>query len=787
MLAAWIDRLIGRKRRRAQQPLPWWIWFADLIALILAASGILVLLAGGFVLLVGDIRISVRSGSRLLLWATGLVVARHVVRPRPSLLEGIAGAGTSAARLVRGAGSALWRAVRPAAVSMAGDRSRYESFSLPSAQIVATRTRSRYRADIDGLRGIAVLAVLAFHAHASWAAGGYIGVDIFFVISGFLISNIIIGGLERDRFSIADFYSRRVRRIFPALVVVLAATWLAGWVVLLPDAYQQLGAHIAGGAGFVANIVNWRESGYFDTVAEQKPLLHLWSLGVEEQFYLMWPAVLLLCWRRRLNLVAALGVIAAASFIVNLVSVGPFPDAAFYLPAARVWELALGGLLPVLCGAEAVFPQLSSRRSRNAASAIGVGLITIAIALLDRRQAFPGWAVLLPTIGTFLVIAAGEDGWFNRRVLSNRALVFVGLVSYPLYLWHWPLLTYARLTRLRPLTTAETVGLLGAAFLLAAATYRLVELPVRATARRRLRPAIAGLVAAMVTVAIGGVWTEARRGLPARFDATLAPIASFSYEHRREYREGTCFLSGGQTAAGFDQGCVDPPGSVANPTVVLWGDSHAAHLYPGMRHLQRTHDFRLGQFTASACPPFANAKRFDGLSPPQCSDIYAYVRAAIQDLKPATLVLSAQWAGYEDLSPLAQTVDFVRSSGNPRIVIIGPVPQWTQPLPRVLMGAFARDPLHRIPSRTSIGSLLFVDVDRKLRDVAERLGVAYLSVLETMCNDAGCLTRTGERPDALTAWDDSHLTTVGSDIVMDAAARLLFDDGSQRGRVASTH
>jgi len=291
----------------------------------------------------------------------------------------------------------------------------------------------------------------------------------------------------------------------------------------------------------------------------------------------------------------------------------------------------------------------------------------------------------------------------------------------------------------------------------------------------------------MMIVATSGVWTAARGGLPSRFDATLAPLANFSYEHTREYREGTCFLSGGQTSAGFVARCVDSGASATTPTLVLWGDSHAAHLYPGIRHLQRTHDFRLAQFTASACPPFANPRRFDGLSPPQCSDIDAYVRAAIEHLRPATVVLSAQWAGYTDLSPLAQTVDFIRSTGAPRIVIVGPVPQWTQPLPRVLLGAFARDPLHRIPSRTSIGSLRFIDVDRQLRELAGRLGVAYLSVLETMCNDAGCLTRGGERADALTAWDDSHLTTVGSDLVMDAAAPLLFEDDPQRGRVASTH
>jgi len=766
----------------------WWlhplVQWADLLALILVAGGILVLMRGGFVLLVADVRISVRSGSRLLLWAAGVMAVRHAFAPSPTLPQRMAGLARTAATRIGFAAGRLWRAGQLSAVSAGNDPPR-TAFVLPRDSTVKPGEPRRYRADIDGLRGIAVLAVLAFHANASWAAGGFTGVDVFFVISGFLISDIIISSLERDTFRIADFYARRVRRIFPALVVVLGATWVAGWILLLPDAYQQLGRHIAGGAGFIANIVNWRESGYFDAGADQKPLLHLWSLGVEEQFYLLWPAFLILCWKKRFNLTAALGAVAAASFIVNVCSIQSFPNATFYLPASRIWELAAGGFLAVLCRTDAGLAQALSRRSRSAASLIGATLIGIAMIAVDRTQPFPGWAALLPVIGTFLVIAAGEDGWLNRQVLSNRALVFVGLVSYPLYLWHWPLLTFARLTMLRGLTVAEMAGALGAAFILAAMTYRVLERPVRAAAHLRRRQVVSGLAAAMMVVAVGGVWTAARGGLPARFDAALAPIANFSYEYRREYRQDICFLSGGQSPGGFGASCVDPETNSERPTVVLWGDSHAAHLYPGLRHLQRTHDFRLAQFTASACPPFPGSRRLDGKSRPHCPNIYDYVGAAIQQLKPATVVLAAQWAGYQDLSPLTVTVEFVRRVSDATIVLVGPVPQWRQPLPRVLLTAFQRDPLHRIPSRTMVGTWLFTDLDRQLRDFAGRLGLSYVSALDILCNNDGCLTR-GDRPEALVAWDDSHLTTVGSEIVMDAASPLLFNTNSKHAN-ASTH
>ena len=202
-----------------------------------------------------------------------------------------------------------------------------------------------YRADVDGLRAVAVLAVIGFHVHAGLLPGGFVGVDIFFVVSGFLISTVIFNGLDRRVFSFAEFYTRRIRRIFPALTIVLAAVWTFGWFYLLPDAFQHLGQNVSGGAGFMSNIVLWRESGYFDRAAEQQPLLHLWSLGVEEQFYLLWPGLMYLSWKRRGHLLLIVSTIGAASFLLNVFVIREHPGAAFYLPLTRLWELLLGSLL----------------------------------------------------------------------------------------------------------------------------------------------------------------------------------------------------------------------------------------------------------------------------------------------------------------------------------------------------------------------------------------------------------------------------------------------------------
>lgn len=292
-----------------------------------------------------------------------------------------------------------------------------------------------YRADIDGLLAIAVLIVVAFHAFPSLLPGGFVGVDIFFVISGYLIGSIILSQLDRGSFSFGDFYARRIKRIFPALLLVLIFCYGVGWFNLIDTEYKELGIQIAAGAAFVANLALWHEAGYFDAVAETKPLLHLWSLGVEEQFYLFWPLVLWGCRKIRINPLVAIVGVGVGSFVLNMATVGRDPTADFYSPFTRFWELMIG------CGLaywHVVSPRGSVRRA-SACGAVGFALIVAAVVLLRGQDRFPGWEALLPTVGAFLIIAGGTDGWLNRRVLRARPLVWIGLISFPLYLWHWPL------------------------------------------------------------------------------------------------------------------------------------------------------------------------------------------------------------------------------------------------------------------------------------------------------------------------------------------------------------
>jgi peptidoglycan/LPS O-acetylase OafA/YrhL len=354
-----------------------------------------------------------------------------------------------------------------------------------------------YRPDIDGLRALAILLVAAFHFAPGRLSGGFVGVDVFFVISGYLITAIVARGLAAGDFGYADFYARRIRRICPALVLVLLATVALGRLLLSPKDIAALGSHVAGGALFLSNLLLWRDSGPFDSYHQTKPLLHLWSLGVEAQFYLLWPAALALIWRAGRNRLALVGALAAMSFIANAAYAGLHPYASFYLPVTRLWELLAGALL-ALGGIDAlrrVPPAL-----REALSVIGLSLILAAAFLFDGAAPYPGWRALLPVVGALCVIAAGPQAWLNRRLLGNRAAVAVGLISYPLYLWHWPLLTLALIHAPEDAMIAKLAAA-SLALVAAIATYRFVELPLR---RFDLMRVAAGLCAAMAAVAVFG-------------------------------------------------------------------------------------------------------------------------------------------------------------------------------------------------------------------------------------------------------------------------------------------
>lgn len=343
----------------------------------------------------------------------------------------------------------------------------------------------KYRPDIDGLRAIAVLSVVLFHAFPSWVKGGFVGVDVFFVISGFLISSIIFENLNNGTFKLSEFYARRIKRIFPALVVVLAGCMAIGWLMLLPEELNQLGKHVFSGAGFISNLVLWGEAGYFDNSADTKPLLHLWSLGIEEQFYIAWPLLVWAVWRRNSGPVLLTSLLLVGSFVLNIYYVDKDPVAAFYSPLTRVWELLFGSLLALYVaktakGVGGCYDTCSrSLMLSNCLALCGILLLICGFAFINKDSRFPGYWALVPVVGATMLICTGSTAWLNRTVLSSKVLVWFGLISFPLYLWHWPLLSFGRIVYFDQPPLGYRVAAVACSICLAWLTMRYIERPFR--------------------------------------------------------------------------------------------------------------------------------------------------------------------------------------------------------------------------------------------------------------------------------------------------------------------
>jgi peptidoglycan/LPS O-acetylase OafA/YrhL len=380
----------------------------------------------------------------------------------------------------------------------------------------------KYRPDIDGLRAIAVMSVVFFHAFPTSLKGGFTGVDVFFVISGFLISTIVFQNLYQGTFSFSEFYIRRVKRIFPALGLVLFFCLLFASFSLLPDELNQLGKHVFAGAGFASNFLLWSESGYFDNSAETKPLLHLWSLGIEEQFYIIWPLLLWAAWKIRLNLFVLTVFLLCSSLVINIWLVYQDPIATFYSPLTRFWELLCGALLAWVSlqhsnsnfsdlfktQGGAILPWLADPKNKlvisNLCALIGIALLIFGFFFVNKELSFPGYWALVPVIGTVLIISSGPQAWINRKILSHKVLVWIGLISFPLYLWHWPILSFLRIVYFETPPLKFRLFAVIASILLAWITMKFIEKPLRfGTKNPTLKLGV--LLSSLVVLALSGI------------------------------------------------------------------------------------------------------------------------------------------------------------------------------------------------------------------------------------------------------------------------------------------
>jgi peptidoglycan/LPS O-acetylase OafA/YrhL len=604
----------------------------------------------------------------------------------------------------------------------------------------------KYRPEIDGLRAVAVLPVLLFHAGLDVFSGGYVGVDVFFVISGFLITGLIREDLAQGKFSILGFYERRVRRILPALTFTVIATSIVAFAVMLPSFLIDYSKSLVSVATFLSNMYFWRYSGYFDASAELRPMLHTWSLAVEEQFYIFMPIAAFVAYKFfRTYWLWIFGLAAAASLALSIYATQTAPTANFFVLPTRAWELLLGALL-------ASIPARSAKGSlAQALAGLGLGLILYAVFAYTEATPFPGLTALAPCVGSALIIyfAHPTQTWVGR-LLASKPATAIGLISYSLYLVHWPVAVFWRYLTLQQPGFWGAIAIVAISLPLAYVSWRYVERPFRKRGgASSLKVALIGLAALAGIGAIGALgW--ATGGLPQRISS--AAIASApEAQGASSWRNGLCFFEGDLDFSAWSaEACViNPSGEIP---VLLWGDSFAAHYTPGIAAVAEGGPMRVYQYTAAGCPP---ALTYYSYARPNCRPFNEHALQLVDQLGVRRVILSARWVDLQrrGLEHLESTLDALAARGV-EVYVVGQSPIFMTDV--AVIGARGHD---------AWTPAIDLRVNDELRAMA---GPArFIDPIPALCGDGLCPIRDAGR---YLYYDYGHFSDLGSE----RAARLYL-------------
>lgn len=634
----------------------------------------------------------------------------------------------------------------------------------------------KYRSDIDGLRTLAVMPVLFYHAGMTLFSGGYVGVDIFFVISGYLITSIIVRELDEDRFTISNFYVRRVKRIFPALYFLLAFTFLLSFFTLMPVHFESFGKSVVSTVLFGSNILFWQESGYFDSQAETKPLLHTWSLGVEEQFYIFFPIMLMLIARYGgKKYVRYALTLFIASFILCVWGTKTHPEAAFYLIPYRTWELMLGALIALK-----FFPKTEKPLHTNIMSGTGLLLLCISIFYFSHDTSFPGYAALLPCVGTALIIMS--EGSFVNRVLSTKPVVWIGLLSYSLYLWHWPLFAlrnYWGNIDIPPLYKSNLFLIL-LTFAFAAFSYYIVEKPLRVKKIENRKLFFRATYAVMFIGCLVGASAIVTNGIPQRIPEEAAKLA---YTPNSKFKTKECYeLSEDAIKAGKYCSMGD---TESKPVFALWGDSHALALSDGLDKFAGDNKASGLFMSNSACPPLLGLAGTDRAKADQCIKSNIAIADEIADnRKVENVVLVCRWMKYTD-SPqkledfraaLDRTLDKLKHK---EVFFVLDNAEADFDVPRelakdALLKAYIPALASKQPINISAGTYETMNSNliSLLKEYENRTNFHVVPLYQGLCGPDGCITQYDGR--AL-YYDDDHLSVFGADYAVKNGGALLLE------------
>jgi peptidoglycan/LPS O-acetylase OafA/YrhL len=619
----------------------------------------------------------------------------------------------------------------------------------------STKSKASHRPDIDGLRAVAVLLVVLFHTGSPHFSGGFVGVDIFFVISGYLISGIIFREVAQDRFSLLGFYERRIRRIFPALLVVLIACSVATYFVFLPQDLVRFAHSLLAALLSFSNVYFWTQDGYFQ-ITHIKVLLHTWSLAVEEQFYLFFPLAILALRRKPTWLRPALLLMALVSFSISeWLVINHQTELAFYMPFSRAWELLVGSILAL------EFIRVPQQRLiRESFALLGAFLIVLAAFFYTPRTPFPAAAALLPCFGTALLLATGtENRTVCSRLLSLRPVVFVGLISYSVYLWHWPLIIFAKIGAIPGITGKgflQWVIIILLSLFLGWLSWRFVEQPFRTGQWRTLsRSQVFGwaAMASSVVLVIGLTYAQTA-GLPGRVPPAALRVGSY-LDAGVETLNGTCFITSGSHFSDFNAArClkIDP----SHHNYLLMGDSHAAAFWAALDSDWKQSHIMLA--ATSGCDPVMG--NYDSTD---CGKMRHYLyEKLLPVLRVDGVIVTEHWQNMSDADGMKPAIVWMEHHNIP-VIIIGPVQEYDAPLPMLMAFSIKKqDPSlpqkHQLPW---VGQL-----DRAMEARALQWHVKYLSPWQVSCGSGHCLEYADERQAIPMLSDTNHLTDVGAALLV---------------------
>ncbi len=653
----------------------------------------------------------------------------------------------------------------------------------------------KYRPEIDGLRAIALIPVILYHAGFELFSGGYVGVDVFFVISGYLITTIILSELKEERFSIIRFYERRARRILPALFFVMIISFVFAWAWFLPKELKAFSKSLVAITLFSSNILFWRDSGYFAAPSEFNPLLHTWSLSVEEQYYVIFPIALLALWRfGRKKIVIVLTITAMLSFSIAQWWSATHPNAAFYLLPSRGWELLIGALVSLYLFSENKKQIEKNTYIQSEISAIlGLVLILFSVFLYTKNTPFPSAYALVPTIGTALIIIFGSQKTRIGRFIGNKYFVGIGLISYSAYLWHQPIFVFARIKGITQSNKPELIALSLLSLILAYISWRFIEKPFRSSQYiGQTQIFTYGAFGSTLFLLVGfigyynkgylGQVSQNQKEFLTYFENDLPAWKYFEknkisekYRHQCDFYNIEKYRNGNSTNIPKDSISKECYVSTkcSDSLVFIWGDSHAQQLYYGLRKVLPC-NYDILQVASSGCCPQINAQE-NRQDYKEYSNWFAFKK--IKELKPRVVIIAQNLS--HDIKNMDNISKALIAVGVKKVLFAGPTPHWTQDLPDIVALN-----LHNTPRRT------FQRIDKDVVELDKKIktefhpspDVQYISLIDYFCNNKGCLIYYGDDiKKGITSWDYGHLTPIASyHLALDVFYRHITNETPQR-------